>query len=328
MKSLIGKHRTGKLITLVVVFLLLACVVAPYAWATCTFAIIGQSSETDANMCTAGGTFWVDQLDIVKFTDRAVNDTVHTHYGAFRCDTDSAIIKRTSGTIVYTESEPWIDYTQYLVRLGYATTNVPNTFFQVDEDAAVSCMRSHPSPVTIEFANKALHYTSAEDGVDFDLSSRGVKDRIGWTQAGSESAFLIRGFSVTNGEQLWGNLNQQAPAIRDGESDNGFRALRLYDTNGDLRITNADPIFTELALWFDRNHNGISEAGEVESLAQRGIVGISLDYLTVGKKDQYGNLYRQRAKVQLEDGSTRWATDVYPAQAPTISTTTEIINPR
>ena len=309
----------SKLVTKLMAIAITLSLCAVQASAACFLTILGQGSETNANTCpTENGQFWVTVSDLIRWSDQLRNTTVATSYLNFACSTDTAVITRSQGL--------WVDedilFNYYKVELAYRTTNVPNTKFVLDEVYSLSCGRNNPSPVVLNFEQSALQFTSPESGVDFDLESNGTKPRIGWTQANSDVAFLIRGTSVTNGSDLFGNLNPQAPPLFEGESENGYRALRVFD-NGDKEITSADPIWQELHLWFDRNHNGISEPEEVESLASRGVVSISLEYLEVGKKDRYGNKQRQKAPFSLGDNSTRWSTDFYPAISITPSSASE-----
>jgi hypothetical protein len=88
----------------------------------------------------------------------------------------------------------------------------------------------------------------------------------------------------------------------------GLLALAQYDSNGDGWIDTQDPIWPALLVWIDANHNGISEPGELHSLASLGIKRISVKYKEVLKTDANGNVFRYKA--QINDEGARFAYDV------------------
>jgi hypothetical protein len=139
----------------------------------------------------------------------------------------------------------------------------------------------------------------------FDISGTGNPIQIGWTAKGSDNAFLalpgIDGL-VHNGKQLFGNFTSQPPS----DSPNGFAALAVYDDpknggNGDGIIDSRDAIFSSLRLWIDANHDGVSQPGELHTLASVGVNSISLNYHADARHDQYGNGFRYRARVNPDE---------------------------
>jgi hypothetical protein len=160
--------------------------------------------------------------------------------------------------------------------------------------------------------------TDASHGVNFDLDSDGVAERLSWTRHNSDEGFLSLdrngNWQVDSGLELFGNYTPQPVS----NNPNGFLALAEFDKsenggNEDGIITSADAIFGSLRIWQDTNHNGISEPGESRSWSVLGIHTLSLNYTEARRRDQYGNLFAYRSRFlsgpQLTAG--RWAYDVF-----------------
>ncbi len=186
----------------------------------------------------------------------------------------------------------------------------------VDCDWSEDCICQPRSPIIIDVEGNGFNLTNVANGVMFDITGITGPERLGWTQANSDDAFLALDLNanglIENGAELFGNFTVQ-PAPVNGAERNGFEALAVFDGNNDGRINSQDGVYSELRLWQDTNHNGISEESELHTLPELGLRTLSLDYRRSRRVDEYGNEFRYRAKVRdFRDAQLgRWAWDVF-----------------
>ena len=127
-------------------------------------------------------------------------------------------------------------------------------------------------PIVLDLGAPGLAFTSFVDGVMFDINADGVLDQVAWT-TGEDGilAYDIDGSGkIENGSEIF------TPQFAGGAFTDGLDALASLDMNHDGKIDASDAGFDQLVVWQDANHNGVSEAGELKSLAAFGISSIDL----------------------------------------------------
>ena len=177
--------------------------------------------------------------------------------------------------------------------------------------------RDPGSPLVIDFSSdQKLTLTSIDDRklpVRFDLKDIGVKARAGWVgKATGLLAIDLNGDGkITSGRELFGEFSHRLDGTKK-KFDNGFIALSQYDLNNKGYIDATDPVFDKLLVWFDVNHNGISDSGELKKVSELGIEKIDLHYEILNKPLKIaGNLIPLKAKVTMKDGRQKNIYDVY-----------------
>jgi hypothetical protein len=152
------------------------------------------------------------------------------------------------------------------------------------------------TPIVIDTLGNGFDLTNVRAGVRFDITATGHPLQVAWIQEDDAWLVLDRNGNGTidNGAELFGD----ATRLSSGRlANHGFEALAELDVNGDGWISAADPVYAQLRLWQDANHNGLSEAGELIPLARKAVAGIGLDYRESRWQDEHGNEFRYLARI-------------------------------
>ena len=123
-------------------------------------------------------------------------------------------------------------------------------------------------PLVIDLDGDGIEFTEIGLGSTwFDVDGDLFAERTGWLKG--DDGFLV----------LDGNGNGRIDDVSEmfgGVDQSGFAELAQLDSNGDGRITLADVAWSELKVWQDYNRDGVSDAGELKTLDELGIVSLDV----------------------------------------------------
>jgi tetratricopeptide (TPR) repeat protein len=159
------------------------------------------------------------------------------------------------------------------------------------------------TPITIPLADDVSPHEILDDAARVKFDADGSALDREWTWITDKAGWLVydatgRG-EIRSALQLFGNVTFWL------FWSNGYEALCSLDDNGDRALLGTE--LNHLAIWHDRNSNGISEAGEVRALAHHGIAALTCGHVTL---DDARFAAMSRHGVQLTDGRTRPTYDV------------------
>jgi hypothetical protein len=158
------------------------------------------------------------------------------------------------------------------------------------------------APVVIDVnRDGALTYGN----VAMDISGDGHLDQTAW--AGSADGVLVwdkfADGQVHNNSQ-YAFAQYKTTANADGSAVTDLQGLAAaFDTNHDGVFDAKDAKFAEFKVWQDANQNGVSEAGEVRSLADVGISSIDLTSDGIKRNPAAGVTEAGRTTAVATDGS-------------------------
>ena len=141
--------------------------------------------------------------------------------------------------------------------------------------------------------------------VAFDLNGTRLPQRYTWVRP--DTGILVwdpaNEGRIVSGHQLFGSVTFQM------FWPDGYRALDSLDDNRDGELRGGE--LKGLAVWFDRNQNGISDPGEVVSIEQTGISALSARATT-----RAGASLANEQGLRMNDGRTLptydWTTEPLP----------------
>ncbi len=132
---------------------------------------------------------------------------------------------------------------------------------------------SATDPIVLDLGDQGITFTGLENGVSFDINADGVgATRCAWTtgEDGILALDVNGNGTIDSGAEIF------SPYFAGGDYASSLAALASLDSNGDGVMDANDAQFANLTVWQDVNHDGISQANELSSLAGHGITSIDL----------------------------------------------------
>ena len=190
---------------------------------------------------------------------------------------------------------------------AYLEWVLPKELSPIDRGASdyfrIASMPGEVDPLTLDLDADGIETTGATGRILFDHNGDGIRTGTGWVRGDDGFLVLDRNANGTidSGAELFGADTE----LQDGSTGaDGFTALRDQDTNGDGVFSAADAEFANVRVWQDANQDGVSQAEELTSLAERGITEISLNDTLIDSELGNGNGEHSRASFTRSDGST------------------------
>ena len=145
-------------------------------------------------------------------------------------------------------------------------------------------------PLTLDLDGDGLETVGIDptQPILFDHDGDGIKTGTGWVLP--DDAFLAMdrnaNGTIDTGAELFGD---STPRYAGGMAADGFAALAQEDTNADGRVNASDTRFAQLKLWRDLDQDGLTDAGELQTLAEAGIEAINVARLANNQVLANGN---------------------------------------
>jgi hypothetical protein len=204
----------------------------------------------------------------------------------------------------------------YSVALTYngVTKTLPQMY-----NVGMSTSSNYLSPLVLDLNGDGVQTADISESVVFDLVGTGTKQVTSWVDRhdGFLAIDLNGDGQINSGTELLGSGTQLANG---NKAADGWQALTQHDTNMDGHINAADAVFSQLRVWVDANGDSVTDAGELRTMDDVGIVGINLaaDDAMVA---QNGNYLRGFSSYTTKDGMTH---EIVDAWFQTVTTATSV----
>jgi len=188
-------------------------------------------------------------------------------------------------------------------------TTVPFTQAQIDALLAAGRPYASITPLVIDLDGNGVTTLNISEGIVFDHDGDGKGDQTGW--ASSNDGLLVRDLNddgrITDGSELFGSFSKLSDGSR---ARDGYEALQAFDSNSDGYVDSTDANYLDLMVWRDSNENGVTDQGELSSLADLGISRLGTNP-TVNVTQDNGNVIGLTSDVVMASGDVAQMADVW-----------------
>lgn len=193
---------------------------------------------------------------------------------------------------------------------GSSRARVYNLTVDTHHTYVAAGIRVHNTkPIVIDLSgdNKVELIGLDESGVLFDMDGDGFKENTAWVGPNDGLLAYDKGGDgkIAQADEIVFARYAAHPGASDLE---GLRAG--FDSNHDGALDARDTGFGLFGVWRDANQNGRTDAGEFRTLADLGILSISLTGSGGGGTDGSGNTILATTHLTKADGSTMLVADV------------------
>ncbi|MCZ2152777.1 MAG: hypothetical protein LC114_02560 [Bryobacterales bacterium] len=163
------------------------------------------------------------------------------------------------------------------IAFGAAFAYGVNSFINVAKTFLSAATTPAADPLTLDLDGDGIETVGINSAspVMFDITGTGIQQSVGWV--GADDGFLVRDLNgnglIDSGAELFGDATQLAGGQR---ASDGFAALADLDANQDGVVNAADAAFSSLRVWRDLDQDGVTDAGELLTLAALGITGLNV----------------------------------------------------
>ena len=177
--------------------------------------------------------------------------------------------------------------------------------------AAQNWVAPRSDPLILDLNGNGIETIAANlaSPILFDHEGDSIKSGTGWIAPSDGFLALDRNGNgaIDNGSELFGNSTS---LVAGGVAADGFAALAQEDKNADGVVNAQDANFANLKVWQDLNQDGISQQGELKTLADLDIASINVAKTEHSSILPGGNEIADLGSFTRTDGTTSVMADV------------------